>query len=93
MLFRSAQRRAVAVALHDDTVGGRYRTRTCLAWIARDPEALPVLIEQGPGRLLMRIAVHRTTPVTVLNQLTRLATPAVQRAAERAIVRRQSKGA
>ena len=88
-----AQRRAVAVVLHDDTVGGRYRTRTCLAWIARDPEALPVLIEQGPARLLMRIAVHRATPVTVLNQLTRLATPAVQRAAERAIVRRQSKGA
>jgi len=87
-----ALRLAVARALHDPAISRRSKTKQCLAWLERDPLALPVLAMHAPQRLLMRIAVERRASAATLETLQELAPAAVQRAVQRARRRRTSEG-
>jgi len=57
-----AQRKAVALALHEPAQRPRHVMALCRRWIALDPEALVALVRLGPAELVEKLVRNRLTP-------------------------------
>ena len=73
-----AFRTAVVDALHLDGQLPREPLDIVLRWLEVDPGVIDVLARRGPLGLLERLAVHKETPVPVLERLMTLAPVAVR---------------
>lgn len=64
-----AQRKAIAVALHEAAQHPRHTVALCLRWIAIDPPALAALVRWAPDSIIHKLIRSRSAPVGLRDQV------------------------